>query len=159
MEQINKTVTNCITVAMRGWVWNQCLWRASQTRCYWANMIGAAVAYYGNQWRCSVLGESPAAAILSTTNPTCTKFRALTSQLTLWPSADVIARWSRRLMFLTKINSTRCISDMFGIFGGLVPCERGTCTSREYCDQSGGQSAGYCFEPHMSARGVCCSCK
>ncbi|XP_023714366.1 transmembrane protease serine 9 isoform X2 [Cryptotermes secundus] len=46
---------------------------------------------------------------------------------------------------------------MFGIFGGIVPCERGTCTSRQYCDQSGGESIGYCIEPQMSSRGVCCS--
>jgi hypothetical protein len=51
------------------------------------------------------------------------------------------------------------ISDMFGIFGGIVPCERGTCTSRQYCDQSGGDSIGYCIEPQMSSRGVCCSCE
>ncbi|XP_021921069.1 ovochymase-1-like isoform X2 [Zootermopsis nevadensis] len=48
-------------------------------------------------------------------------------------------------------------NSMFGIFGGFVPCERGTCTSRHYCDQSGGESIGYCFEPQMSSRGVCCS--
>jgi hypothetical protein len=48
---------------------------------------------------------------------------------------------------------------VFGIFGGLVPCERGTCTSQQYCDQTGGESIGYCFEPHMTSRGVCCSCK
>ncbi|XP_023720589.1 uncharacterized protein LOC111871602 [Cryptotermes secundus] len=50
-------------------------------------------------------------------------------------------------------------NNMFGIFGGIVPCERGTCTSRQYCDQSGGESIGYCIEPQMSSRGVCCSCK
>ena len=46
-------------------------------------MLGAPVAHYGDQWRCSVLGETPAAATLSTTNPTCTKFRAHRTDVTM----------------------------------------------------------------------------
>jgi hypothetical protein len=44
-------------------------------------MLGAPVAYCGGQWRCSVLGETPATATLFTTNPTSTKFRAQLTDL------------------------------------------------------------------------------
>ncbi|KAJ4448674.1 hypothetical protein ANN_00064 [Periplaneta americana] len=46
---------------------------------------------------------------------------------------------------------------MLGIFGGYVPCERGTCTSKEYCDQTRGSATGYCYSPQTASRGVCCS--
>ncbi|PSN47525.1 hypothetical protein C0J52_02241 [Blattella germanica] len=36
-------------------------------------------------------------------------------------------------------------NDIFGIYGGYIPCERGTCTSRQFCEESKGLAAGSCY--------------
>jgi len=98
VEQLNKIIKDCIKVAKRGRIWNQYLWQT----CYWANLLGAPVAYCGDQRRCSVLGETPATATVSTKNPTCTQFRAQHTDVTI----NIVRQWWCHRALITSIDAT-----------------------------------------------------